>query len=149
MRRDEFEPQVERLKATWPNSFPDEKVKVIWLATKDHCLKWFERQVTAFIAGSAKAPLPAEFIEAASLEDKRRYLGPSANRPVLPERSVFKREEIDEFFSVMKDAMTGKVSRKDALEYANMVAVILKQRGITPEDYVNPTKPWETIIKFS
>jgi hypothetical protein len=153
MTREEFNSQAERLKATWPTSFPDEKIKLIWTATYQLEISWFRKLVTDMIANNRQAPLPAEFITAANQRHKREYFDgiPTNAEKIHPSKnSIFSKEDIAEIFGMIKKRMTGEISFKELEEYGKMIELAVKNKkdcalcveGVVfsePTQYASPT----------
>lgn len=133
MTTDQFNIQMERLLKTWPNSFPDERIKLIWTSTKDQSAYWFERLVSKMIASHPRAPLPTEFQEASQEQEKRGF---QKDRPLNPiNNSIFSKEDIKEMFQFLTDRMLGKYSHIEAMQYAQSIKSALESRGIVVGDF--------------
>lgn len=132
MTENDFNSQMERLKHTWPhpNNWSSERVKLIWVAVHQRSAYWFEKLITGMIATSRQCPVPQDFIEAERVESRRSvvYTMPDHLKPMA--NSIFTEQERQEFFKVMKDAVAGKISRKEAQAYAEMIYAALKQSGV-------------------
>lgn len=137
MTREEFTDQIKRLKDTWPSSFPDEKVKVIWTSVYQHDNKWFSKTVTDMITNNRQAPLPTEFMHAANLHERYElFRFPTANEIKPIEGSVFSKNDIAEIFSIMRKRLEGKITSRELEEYGKMIqsAVDLKPRCLQCDD---------------
>lgn len=132
MTQDEFNIQMSRLKETWRNTWPEEKVRLIWTAVNQYSSSWFEKLVTKIITTGRQSPLPKDFIDAAKEQDRKIYLQSPQTKNY---ESVFSEEEIMEMFSVMKKAAMGLISPEQARTYADTVAEALRSKGITPDPY--------------
>lgn len=62
MTKEHFRIQLNRLALVWPKSFPDEKQKLLWVAT--NCLSDYEFTYLCdrFISSMKSAPVPDDFI---------------------------------------------------------------------------------------
>lgn len=131
MTKDEFNLQLDRLKSTWPTSFPDEKVKLIWTAVYQNDSKWFVKLVTDMIGNNRQAPLPQEFIHAANLHERYelfRFPTKSEIKPI--EGSIFSKSDIAEIFSMIRKRLSGEITSQELDQYGKMIqnAVDLKPR---------------------
>lgn len=137
MTRDEFNPQMDRLKSTWPNSWPDEKVKLIWITVNIQEVKWFINLVNKLIANSRQAPLPADFIEAASIQDRKIYANGSDKFMTGAEESKLSAEESKEFFTHLKDVARGKYSKTQVKSIQEYMETVLHSRGVSVDPWRN------------
>jgi hypothetical protein len=126
-----FTQQVTRLRSTFGQKFyPDERVQTIWKSLSDMTDGWFEKLVTDFISNSRNAPLPSEFMVASEIERKKNYAThfPTRDEIETYPDSVFSKDEIVEFFQVMKALASGKMTRKEGAEYSKIIYRMLHQR---------------------
>lgn len=113
MTREEFLHQISRLKSTWPNSFPDEKVKLIWGGVNTQDKRWFEKLVTSLISGCVKSPVPQDFIIASNNEDKKNRKTYYEEHPIHA-ISMFTENQKKFLFSITKACVTGKIQKDEA-----------------------------------
>lgn len=122
MTKEEFTAQAARLKSTWPTSFPDEKLKLIWTATYQLEIKWFERLVTDLIANNRQAPLPIEFVNAANIKRRQDVLRFPYRNEIRPhESSIFSKEETSEIFSMIRKRLSGQITYQELEQYEKMI----------------------------
>lgn len=131
MNETDFNSQIDRLKGSWPSSFPAEKVKLIWTAVYQLPIKWFTKLVTDMIANNRMAPLPAEFILAANQKTKQEYFGsiPTRLDQIHPsENSMFSKQDILEMFTMMRKRLAGEITFKELDQYAKMIENAVKDK---------------------
>lgn len=131
MTKEEFNSQTERLKSTWPTSFPDEKIKLIWTAVYQNDVKWFTKVVTDILSNNRQAPLPQEFIHAANIHERYELFRFPTKDEIRPsEGSIFSKSDIAEIFSMIRKRLNGQISSEELNQYGQMIqsAVDLKPR---------------------
>jgi hypothetical protein len=124
-----FYSQIKRLSNTFgERNFPEEKVNVIWKYVEDLKDSWFSSLCDKYIGTLRHAPLPADFLEEASIEKKKNLSHSFADKPHPIESSIFSEAERSEMFQVMKDVCSKKISPSDARKYASAIQRVIDQR---------------------
>lgn len=136
MQQIEFQRNMKRLIEVWPNSFNDERVRLILKTVEGQNVFWFEKLVTTMIANCRQAPLPQDFIDAVVIENKKRYLD-SPKIDYQQKESVLSKEDREEMFRFMKAAAQGLITREDAMKYAEIIASVLTEKGVKVEPFRN------------
>ena len=103
-----------------------------WERVKEFDYDWFKKVVALMMSTHNRAPLWDKF-EPVCLEEKNRRWREnqvkSFSDEVHPwEHSIFSKDEIQEIFTVMKDAASGKISRQDAELYAKVLERTIRER---------------------
>lgn len=135
MTKDEFQLQIDRLRSTWPSSYPEEKVTLIWRTVRDMPEFWFENLVSKLIAHSRAAPLPVDFIEAFEVHRKKNRNFSSSIDAGPKNVSIFSDEERKQLFEICRKAASGAISKQESKKHADLVAEALRSNGIEPEPY--------------
>lgn len=133
MEVNDFYRTAQRLIDVWPNSFPEERLRLIKITVGDQESLWFEKLVNSMIANNRQAPLPQEFIEAVNMEGRKRYL--EAQPQYKEFKSIFSDEEKKEMFKFLKLIGEGKINQEDAAKYAEVIASALYEKGVKPERF--------------
>lgn len=123
----DFEKEMKRVLDTFGERFfPEERVKMIWSFSKDMESKNFKNVIDTIIAEWPinRPPVPADFMKQVEEEKKRFWNVPISEWKndfvERPQDSIFSKEDIAEFFNVIRAIISGKVSKADQKKYVEM-----------------------------
>lgn len=145
MRPIEFQTQMQRLKAAFgEKGYTEERIKLIWqYVEKMNDLK-LEKWVSHFIATSRTAPLPADFLELVSLENRQFFNGPRQEKPHPSTNSIFTPEQQTMLFKITKLVAERRIpNQNEFVKYfieALQIIIDTRNRSGEAEDLFNHAK---------
>lgn len=141
MNRDYFLEQMGRLRSEWPNSYGDERVKILWDHFKMETDAKFLRMVTRALGTLRSAPLVPELLkiqEDITTEDKNRerdrYLGDASFQGVMAHAAKNNKRADPEFvkqcMKLLKDKLDGRITHEQFLQGCDLLDIAASVGGM-------------------
>ncbi len=127
----EFQFQIERLTSTWPHSYPEERIKMIFQEISDLPISWMIKMCDQFIGACRHAPLVPEFRDAANLYRKNKNTQPPAQGGAnfaSDDESIFSEADTRMMFEMIRRKMYGGVSDSEWESFKDYVESMLRAK---------------------